>query len=159
LPCGLHPVRRDLRRQRLALRAAGAGRVGADAGRALAVPLGLYPAGRELRRRDELRDVSDVLLLLRALSAVEIAGGRIGAALSRRQRNPVPLRSGADPLRALRHVRAGRRGGGRRLDRAVLPAGGDRLRSATRHVPPRRAAGVTLCWSMIFSENRYPLFG
>ncbi len=63
--------------------------VGADAGLALAVPVGPYQAARELRRRDELRDVPDVLLLLGALSVVEAARGRLGAALLRLARQPV----------------------------------------------------------------------
>ncbi len=63
-------------------------------GRALAVPVGLYPAGGEFRRRHELRDVPDVLLLLRALSAVEAARGRLGGDLSG-SRSPIrsPTRS------------------------------------------------------------------
>ena len=39
-------------------------------------------------------------------------------------------------------VRADLGGGRGRLHRGVLPAGGDRLRSAARHDPPRAAAGV-----------------
>ena len=90
----LHPVRRDLRAERLALCAAGADRLRADARRALAVSLGLHQAGREFRRRDELRDVPDVLLLLGALSAVEAARGRLGGDLLGLARQSVhPLRS------------------------------------------------------------------
>ena len=53
--------------------AAGADHFRTHARRAVAIPVGLYPTGREFRRRDELRDVSDVFLFLGALSAVEIA--------------------------------------------------------------------------------------
>ena len=99
---GLHRLRRHLRSARLALRAAGADRVRIDAGRALAVSLGLYPPGREFRRRDEFRDVPDVLFLLGALSAVAAARGRLGGALLRLARQSIHLRGGADPLCALR---------------------------------------------------------
>ena len=58
-------------------------------GLAVAVSLGAHQAAREFRRRDELRDVPDVLLLLRALSLVEAARGRLGSALLRR-RSPIP---------------------------------------------------------------------
>src|SRR5262249_59704396 len=75
---GLYPLRRDLRSGRLALRTTGARRLGLDARLALALSLGLHPAGGEFRRRDEFRDVPDVLLLLRALSLVEAARGRLG---------------------------------------------------------------------------------
>ncbi len=94
VPRGLHPVRRDLRADRLALRAAGADRLRADARRALAVSVGLHPAGGEFRRRHELRDVPDVLLLVGALSAVEAARGRLRVA-SIWSRSPIrsPTRS------------------------------------------------------------------
>ncbi len=94
VPGGLHPVRRDLRADRLALRAAGADRVRADARVAVAVSVGLYPAGREFRRRDELRHVPDVLLLVGALSVVEAARGRLGIHLLGLARSiPSPMRS------------------------------------------------------------------
>ena len=75
---GLHSVRRDVRPHGLAHCSARADRVRPDARRAVAVSLGLHPAGGEFRRRDELRDVPDVLLFLRALSVVEAARGRLG---------------------------------------------------------------------------------
>ena len=75
--------------------------------RVVAVSVGLYPAGGEFRRRDEFRDVSDVLLFLGALSAVEAARGRLGISVLCLARQPVHLRGGADPLCALQHVRAG----------------------------------------------------
>ncbi len=78
VPAGLHSVRCDLRRDGLALCPAGADRVRADAGRAVAVSVGLYSAGGKFRRRNELRDVPDVLLFLGALSVVEAARGRLG---------------------------------------------------------------------------------
>ena len=124
---------------RLAHGAAGADHVRADAGIALAVSLGAHQAGREFRRRHELRDVPDVLLLLGALSAVEAARGRLGIALLRLAGQSVHPRGGADPLRALRHVRAGLGGGRLRLDGGVLPARGHRLQPAARHDPPRPA--------------------
>ena len=48
----------------------------------------------------------DVLLLVRALSAMAAARGRIGVSLSRFARQSLHLRGRADPVRALRHVRA-----------------------------------------------------
>ena len=122
---------------RLALCAAGADRVRADARIAVAVSVGLHQAGREFRRCDELRDVPDVLLLVGALSVVEAARGRLGIHLLGFARQSVHPRGRADPLRALRHVRAGRGRGGFGLDGAVLSVGGARLRSAARHVAPR----------------------
>ena len=117
VPGGLHPVRRDLRLERLAHRAAGAHPVRADAGIALAVPLGPYQAGGEFRRRHELRDVPDVLLLLGALSAVEAARGRLRMALLDLHGQPVHPCGRDDPLYALRHVRPGLGPGGRRARR------------------------------------------
>ena len=49
VPRGLHPVRRDLRLERLAHGAAGAGAVRAHARIAVAVSLGAHQAGREFR--------------------------------------------------------------------------------------------------------------
>ena len=113
-------------------------------GLAVAVSLGLHQAGREFRRRDELRDVSDVLLLVRALSVVEAARGRLGVR-SIWISLVNPFTHAVEMIRFALYgmfepvVGAGRR----RLDGAVLPAGGERLRSAARHDPPHRAAGVS----------------
>ena len=89
-------------------RAAGAGAVRADA-RALghAAVLG-DQAAREFRRRDELRDLSDVLRLLGALSAVA------GAAVEPGRLHDLPAQSvhlcgRADPLRALCEINWGSR--------------------------------------------------
>ena len=68
--------------ERLAHGAAGADPVRPDARIAVAVSLGAHQAAREFRRRHELRDVSDVLLLLGALSVVEAARGRLRGDLS-----------------------------------------------------------------------------
>ena len=129
---------------RLACGVAGADRLRTDARRAVAVPVGLHPPGGEFRRRDEFRDVSDVLLLLRALSAVAAARGRLRASLLHIARQSVHLCGGVDPLRALRRVRADCRFGRDRRYGAVLSAGSDRLRSAARSFTPRcaRTAGL-----------------
>ena len=116
--------------------------VRADARIAVAVSLGPHQAGREFRRRHELRDVPDVLLLLGALSAVEAARGRLRMALLVSMANPFThavemirfaLYGMFDPVSALVVCRR---------DGGVLSAGGDRLRPATRHAAPRRPAGV-----------------
>jgi alcohol ABC transporter permease protein len=104
---------------------------------------GLYPASREFRRRDEFRDVPDVLLFVRALSALATARGRLGVSLSRIARQSLHLCGRVDPVRALRDVRADIRAGRRRVDGGVLSAGGQRLRSPARHVPPHRTAGLS----------------
>ena len=74
---------------------------------------------------------------------VEIARGRLGVHLSRVARQSLHVCGRADPVCALRHVRADLRPGRRRLDGGVLLAGGEGLRSPARHVPPHRAAGVS----------------
>ena len=85
----LHSLRRHVRTDRLACGVSGADRLRPDAWCAVAVPVGLYPPGGEFRRRDEFRDVSDVLLLLGALSAVAAARGRL-ANCSTTYRSPIP---------------------------------------------------------------------
>ena len=57
-------------------RAAGAGAVRPDARRARHAAVLAHQAAREFRRRDEFRDLPDVLRLLGALSAVAGAGGQ-----------------------------------------------------------------------------------
>ena len=59
---------------------------------------------RELRRRDEFRDVSDVLFLLGALSVVEAARWRLRMGLLHRAREPIHLCGRTDPLCALWRV-------------------------------------------------------
>ncbi len=81
---------------------------------------------------------------LMALSALEAARGRLRAALSHFAGESLHPCGRAHPLRALRHVRAGGGGGYGRIDGGVLSPGSARLRPATRHAPPCRAAGVNL---------------
>src|SRR5262249_17618204 len=77
----LHRVRCHIRAAGLARSAAGADRVRADARRAVVIAVGLHSPSRELCRCDEFCDVSNVLLLFSALSAVEAAAERIAMGL------------------------------------------------------------------------------
>src|SRR5690606_33856529 len=124
------------------VRAAGAGAVGDDAGRARAVAVGQCAPARELRRHDEFRHLPDVLHLARALSAVE-AGG------IRRARDPLPGHleplhpcGGGDALRAARPGGAAVAGDRRRLPGGLLPACRVGLRPAARHAQAYRETGL-----------------
>ena len=79
-----------------------------DAGRAGPAAVLDDPPARELRRRDELRHLPDVLRELGPLSAVADEG-ELAAALPDQRHQPVQPRGRADPLRPLRPARADRR--------------------------------------------------
>ena len=103
--------------ERMALRAAGDDRGRPDARLAWADFFGAHPAARELRRHDELCNLSDVLPVLRALSALEAPGERRGDRVLALPRQSVHLRGRAGPLCALWTISSHRRGrgGGQRI--------------------------------------------
>ena len=127
---------------RLSHGVAGAGPVRADAGRARHADLVRHQAAGELRRRDELRDLSDVLRFLRALSAVAGAG-RQPDALLRLPVQPVHPRGRTDPLRAVWKDELGLVGGGWRLHGRLHDRRNVRLRSITRTGRRGPAGGET----------------
>ena len=105
---------------------AGAGAVGPDARRARHGAVVADQAARELRRRDELRDLPDVLRLLRALSALAGAGGKPVACDGVRA-EPVHPRGRAHPLRLLGEVRSRCRSRWCSAARSCSSRGGRRL--------------------------------
>ena len=119
-------------------RAAGAGALGAAARRHRPLPVLGHQAAGELRRRDELRHLPDVLRVLGALSAVADRRGQRAAA-RHRALQPVHALRRADPLRALFAGQLDLAGRGRRLHGAVPGRGDRRLRPDTRPARPPRA--------------------
>src|SRR5215204_4176151 len=116
----------------LPARAAGVYPCGVHAGRDRAFPVLARAPARELRECDELRDLPDVLCLLRALPALAYPGGERAALhyLPRESVHPCG-RDGAP--RSLRLVRAGFHVGRARNDARVLRACGSGLQSGPRH--------------------------
>ena len=112
---------------------------GHDAGLARHAAVLGDPAARELRRRDELRDLPDVLRLVRAVSAVAGAAVEPGR-LSTSAAESVHLCGRADPLRLVRRDRLDVARGGRRHDDRVHRGSDRRLRPGAWPDRPRAAA-------------------
>ena len=86
--------------------AAGLHALGADARRDRALPVLARPPARELRERDELRDLPDVLRLLGALSRSGASANRARRSIYLRVRTRSPMRSSSSGTRST-VVRAG----------------------------------------------------
>ena len=95
-------------------------------------------AARKFRRRHEFRDLSGLLPVLRALSALAHAGIE-RAPLSHLRGEPVHARGRARPLRALQQVRCDRARRRPRLPRRLHGSGGLGLQAVARHGAARAA--------------------